>query len=288
MKKAAIMYICTGAYIEYWKEFYDSFEQNFLSDYEKHYYLFTDKKKLYQEENSKVHVYYQEHLPWPLITLMKYHIALTIKEQLVNYDFVYWSNANIKCESKINAKDILPDKKKGQRFTFTLHANNFVDKRYIHKFNFEYERNRRSLAYIPYNIGRYYIYGNMWGGSGKDVVELMENFDNRINEDLKKRIIPIWHDESYVNHYVVTHSDYRLLDPGYCYPVGFEIDFEKKIVGVAKLSVFDVNSFKGYYSPPQKSLPQRCIIKFWGAFESRILPIVYFCRDKLLRRKPAE
>ena len=128
----------------------------------------------------------------------------------------------------------------------------------------------------------------MWGGSGKDVVELMENFDNRINEDLKKRIIPIWHDESYVNHYVVTHSDYRLLDPGYCYPVGFEIDFEKKIVGVAKLSVFDVNSFKGYYSPPQKSLPQRCIIKFWGAFESRILPIVYFCRDKLLRRKPAE
>ena len=50
MKKVAIMYICTGAYIEYWKEFYDSFEQNFLSDYEKHYYLFTDKKKLYQEE----------------------------------------------------------------------------------------------------------------------------------------------------------------------------------------------------------------------------------------------
>lgn len=288
LKRAAIIYICTGAYIEYWHDFFDSFEDNFLENYEKHYYVFTDAQEVYMNNNERVHVHYQAHLPWPLIALMKFHISLQIKDELIKYDFVYISNANIVCKAKILEEDILPNKDEGQRYSFTLHPGYFYDKRYTHKCYTEYERNKASLAYIPYNVGEFYVYGNMWGGMGVDFVELLEDLDYRIGEDLKKRIIPVWHDESYVNRYTATHNDFRLLNPGYCYPVGFDVDFEKKIVGVPKVTVFDVNNFKGYYEKTEKynvsvyfGVLYKRTIKRWG-------PFLHYVWDRLLNKKPAE
>ena len=250
MKKVAIIYICTGPYIAYWKNFYDSFESKFLPDWEKHYFVFTDNAEIYQKENARVHYKYQMPLPWPLIALLKFHIALSAENELKQFDFIYISNANIICEQVIKEEDILPRSDKGEHFVFTLHPGYYSCK---HCYFYPYERDSNSLAYIPYNQGKLYVYGNMEGGYTKYYIELLKDWDVRIMEDLKNRKIAKWHDESYVNHYVAMHNDYRVLNPGYCYPVGFEVPFERKIVGVPKDTVFDVNAFKGYYSPTQKN-----------------------------------
>ena len=42
MNKVAVLYICTGKYDVFWKDFYISYEKYFLPDCEKHYYVFTD------------------------------------------------------------------------------------------------------------------------------------------------------------------------------------------------------------------------------------------------------
>ena len=61
MLKIAILYICTGKYDVFWKEFYRSCEQYFLPNSNKNYFVFTDSKELYDEKNNdKIFKIYQE------------------------------------------------------------------------------------------------------------------------------------------------------------------------------------------------------------------------------------
>lgn len=52
MCKVAVLYICTGTYTAFWKDFYVSAEKYFLPDCEKHYFAFTDTSKIYGEEDN--------------------------------------------------------------------------------------------------------------------------------------------------------------------------------------------------------------------------------------------
>ena len=83
-------------------------------------------------------------------------------------------------------------------------------------------------------------------------------------------------------------DSYRVLDPGYCYPVGFEVPFERKIVGVPKDTVFNVNDFKGYYSPTQKNKLLLYIDVIYKKIIQNNMPFLYFIRDKIFNKKPAK
>ena len=41
-KSIGILYICTGNYCRFWEGFHKSFEEKFLPDTVKNYYVFTD------------------------------------------------------------------------------------------------------------------------------------------------------------------------------------------------------------------------------------------------------
>ena len=43
----AILYICTGKYVVFWKDFYQSFEKKFLKKSEVEYFVFTDAAYIY-------------------------------------------------------------------------------------------------------------------------------------------------------------------------------------------------------------------------------------------------
>lgn len=47
-KSIGILYICTGPYILFWKDFYESFEEKFLPSYQKKYFVFTDADTVYE------------------------------------------------------------------------------------------------------------------------------------------------------------------------------------------------------------------------------------------------
>lgn len=47
MKKSiGILYICTGPYVLFWKDFYKSFQEKFLVDFEKRYFVFSDAEEI--------------------------------------------------------------------------------------------------------------------------------------------------------------------------------------------------------------------------------------------------
>ena len=95
--RIGILYICTGKYDIFWKDFYLSAERYFMQDqsFIIEYYVFTDSPQLYDEENNEhIHRIKQKNLGWPDNTLKRFHTFLRIKEQLEREtDYLFFFNA---------------------------------------------------------------------------------------------------------------------------------------------------------------------------------------------------
>ena len=243
MKKMGILYICTGPYVLFWEDFYKSFEKNFLPNTKKQYYVFTDADKIYGEGNENITKYNLKNLPWPLTTLFRFDTFLSIKDDLLDCDYLMFSNANMVCSALVTEEEFLPQKNKNETLFFTEHPGYFNK----HKKDVPYDRNKKSLAYIPYNKGEHYVIGALFGGETSEFLKMSEILKKRIEEDLKKNIIARWHDESHINRYIINKKNIKFLSPSYCYPVGFDLNLDRKISGVSKQDKFDVKTFKGQY-----------------------------------------
>ena len=91
-KKVAILYIMTNRYTIFWDDFYQSAETYFLPKHEKHYFVFTDDEKFSLPRNAtKIKAKYKN---FPEVTLKRYERFLEIENQLKNYDYIYFFNAN--------------------------------------------------------------------------------------------------------------------------------------------------------------------------------------------------
>ncbi|WP_181974240.1 family 6 glucosyltransferase [Roseburia inulinivorans] len=224
MNKVAVLYICTGKYDVFWKDFYISYEKYFLPDCEKHYYVFTDAAEIYMEkENLRIHKFYQESLGWPDNTLMRFHMFLRQKAELEKYDYIFFMNANCQALDTITEEEFLPKKKD---IIVVQHPG------YYNKTNkqFAYDRNPKSTAYIPKGQGKYYVCGGVNGGRAQAFIQLMEELKHNIDVDKKNGELALWHDESHINHYVWTHDNYEVLPPSYCWPEDWNLPMPGKIL----------------------------------------------------------
>ena len=228
--KIAILYICTGKYKIFWKKFYQSCEKYFINGAKKDYFVFTDSFNIeYEKEKQNIKKIHQENLGWPNNTLLRYHTFLKQKNILVNYNYIYFFNANIIFENKISVEEFLPGAE--QELTACTHPG-FFDKP---KSEYTYERNAKSTAFIEDNNSKIYVAGGINGGRGKEFIKVMEILKNNIDTDLKNNIIAIWHDESHWNKYVNENiNQIKLLSPSYLYPEGWSIPFVRKILLINK------------------------------------------------------
>jgi len=226
----AILYICTGAYDVFWKDFYDSVETKFLPSIEKHYFVFTDSKKI--ENSDHIHLIFQERLPWPYPTLFRFKMFNKLHEDLNEFDFIFFMNANLLVIEMVG-EEILPY---AQGLSAVLHpgfyAENNPDK-------YTYDRNPRSLAYIPFGQGCRYFMGGFNGGRAKDFLKMCDTLNRNVDLDLSKGIIALWHDESHLNRYML-NRDPLILTPAYGYPEGWKLPFSPKII------IRDKNRFGGH------------------------------------------
>lgn len=278
MKKVGILYICTGSYQVFWKPFYESFEKNFLNDCELHYFVFTDAAEIYDmESNPRIHLHNLKMLPWPLVTLFRFHTFLSIEEELKEMNYLMFSNANMECIEEVESKDFLPREDMGERLIVTVHPGYGMDKiRYA-----PLERHKYSYAYVPYQCGKQYVIGAMNGGCTDDFLQMSHILRDAIEEDLKKNVIARWHDESHLNRYIADRSDYRLLSPEYCYPFGMDVDYQPKIAAVSKKAKFDVEKFKGLNISEEVPAWKKMMIRF---LSRRRCDVRYFF-DLLCHRK---
>lgn len=254
VKKIGILYLCTGKYKIFWKEFFKSCEKYLLAleGYKKEYFVFTDASSIDYEDSKDVHRIYQKHLDWPYITLMRYKIFNMSKALYQNLDYLYFFNANMLCVAPI-LEEFLPDA--DRPLVFLIHPGFYNRPRN----EFTYERNTESLASVKNEEGNYYFQGALNGGIRKRYLEMCKSLEENIAKDLKKGIIAIWHDESHLNRYAIDHPDLiKPLDPSFGYPEGWDLPFDKKII------IRDKNKFGGHdYLRNESSIFKRVVRKIF-------------------------
>ncbi len=232
MTKVGILYICTGAYDVFFEGFYHTAEKFLLPNSEKHYFVFTESEKIVSNDN--IHKIYQERLGWPKDTLMRFHLFLNIEQQLKDFDYLFFFNANYTFIKSINESEFLP--KENDNFLLgQIHPVAYHKKRN----EFPYEDNQNSKAYIPPQNGNHYFAGGLIGGRTQDFFALCHTLKNNINTDLENNVIAKWHDESHINWYF-SNIEPKKLHPGYCYPQDWYLPFEQKTL------LLDKNKFGGH------------------------------------------
>lgn len=237
--KLGILYICVGRYDFFWKSFYESSERYLMqgSPCIREYFVFTDASSLYKEENRHIHRIYQYDMGWPDNTMKRFHLFLTIREQLKDFDYLFFFNANMEFVAPVGI-DLLPDEK-DNGLVGALHSW-YCD---VPPWEFPYERRRKSMAYIPYWKGKQYCQGSLIGGTADTFLRMCEICARRIDTDRMNDIIPIWHDESMINRYFIDNPP-KLLDCRYNYCEERGLPIEKKIVCKEKTLYFSFTEMK--------------------------------------------
>lgn len=228
--KLAILYICTGAYNRFFEGFYESAEKYFLHDKaEKDYFVFTDDLMLSNARN--VHLIERKCQGFPADSLFRFEMFMQVKEQLLAFDYIYFFNANAEFRQPVN-EEILPDE---TGLAMGLWYNQ--EKPWWNPWRildlpafFCYERNKKSLAYIPpFEKDYKQFMGGLNGGRAKEYLEMIETLSRNIRTDYENGIIAIAHDQSHINAYMRTHQC-KELPRELTWPEEWSASFEPKIV----------------------------------------------------------
>lgn len=207
--KIGIITIATGKYSIYVPDLVQTCEEFFLKNYEKTYYVYTDSEISAFKGAEKVIKIEQEKLGWPYDSMLRFHMFTEFSEILLENDYIFFMNANMKIVSEVDPS-ILPEEN-SCGIVATLHPG------YYEKSDLPYENNTRSEFYVPLNKRNLYFQGCFNGGITSKFLEMSKILKDKMDIDMKNNIIPIWHDETAMNWYLVEKKP-KILPPIYAYP----------------------------------------------------------------------
>lgn len=207
--KVGILLVATGKYITFFEQLYKSFEKHLFPGTEKIYFVFTDAVDYPFPEN--VLNFYQKFEPFPAPTLQRYHYFNKIEDTItnLNIDYLFYSDVDMRACNTIS-KSILPEYLLGVYHPGFYNTGNPRGTP---------ETRQESRAYISPKIDFKYIAGGFQGGRTDVYLESIRVMKNAIDVDTDNDIIPIWHDESIWNKFMVTNKHlFRFISPEYCFP----------------------------------------------------------------------
>ena len=232
MPKLAVAFIGTNKYLDFLPSWHESCEKYLVPGCEKRYLVFTDGELEGVPDN--ITPYYQEHLPWPYITLYRFATLLRASEEIQQYDYFLFLDADMILVDEVKPEDIFTDKS----FMGVHHPCHFLGMNPHTHYPGAFETNPKSRAAITEDddISTYWQ-GCLWGGKVPEVIGMMAELDRRTKDDETRDTIAVWHDESQMNKFFSERrSDVNVLHPAYAFPEDFTdyCKFEPKIVHVSK------------------------------------------------------
>lgn len=173
--------------------------------------------------NDRLEHFHIDHLPWPLITLMRYHYFTQYAQELAKYDYLFYMDADLECVAPIG-DEILGN------LVATQHPG-------------WWGQNSRSLPFCRINgstaevadpLYDKYFYGAFQGGSSQAYLEMSRVLRDNIAADLKHNFIAPWHDESHMNRYFKDNPPDVILGKDYAWPEEYGKNLKTKIVAKQK------------------------------------------------------
>eukprot|EP00026_Physarum_polycephalum_P001033 Phypoly_transcript_01034.p1 GENE.Phypoly_transcript_01034~~Phypoly_transcript_01034.p1 ORF type:complete len:694 (+),score=124.93 Phypoly_transcript_01034:1677-3758(+) len=213
----AILVMATGKYLVYVRELVESGRRFLLKNHEVVFYVFTDG----EIHMPGVKVIEQAQLGWPYDTMSRLRIYYDHRDAYESADFVYTVDSDALFVGKIG-DEILGD------LVATYTSWFFKNGRDV----YTYDANPGSRAYISYYEGTGYFAGGFFGGTYENFVKLCKEVAENIEADLRAEVpyIALWHDESHLNWYFVSHPPTIRLPPNYMYP---EPPADKRLLAAA-------------------------------------------------------
>jgi uncharacterized protein YlbG (UPF0298 family) len=213
-KSSLIIWIGTGKYIEYIDEFVNGLHF-FQPKKEKFLMVMTDNENISRVVNllntkKPSGVFRIDNTPWPIVTLLKFHHIRNcmnkVKQKVKQKDFdeVYYFNANAKFIKKLNLNydtELVGNVHWAWKFLNDEERINLHD------------RNKNSFSYIENPI--ICAQASFFGGKFKSVKKMADKICMGIELDLKKNVIPKWHDESHFNKYYHDYPEKFTLIPNF-------------------------------------------------------------------------
>lgn len=197
--KIAIIYICTGKYSIFWEPFFSSCDKFFYPEAEKTYFVFTDDEELIKrfQNSPNIHPYFQRRAGWPYDTLLRFNSFCTVQDQLRDFDYCYFWNANAVFLKSVDEK-VIPLPTPQKEMVLWRHTIGYD---YDRPEQFNAEKNPESEAYVvPGSTCRSYG-GGFFGGTAEGFIRMSIILRDRVASDLEKGLIATQHDQSHIVKY---------------------------------------------------------------------------------------
>ena len=217
-----IFTLSTNNYKDFNESFLTSFNNLLLPSFSKEFFIFTDFVENPLYKNFNVKPFYINHESWPMITLKRYHCMNLILDQIKDNDLCIFADIDLEVVKPIESLNI------NNFFGVEHPGNTLVNNKD------SLEDNTQSLAFVDkYNLPSNYKYiqGCLWGGVGKDFINMIITLKENTEKDFISGIVAKWHDESHLNRFCVSNiNNFNILSSSYAYPENWTLPMDKIII----------------------------------------------------------
>jgi hypothetical protein len=204
-----IVIIATNMYMVLGIRFIKQLNANYKGSEKLWIHLFTDVdvQNYLPSDTKNVTVYHKKHSDWVEGVNSKFFNILSIEKNIcqTNNDVCYFFDADTSCHSNFT-----------ENF---FDCNGLVCGEHYSNAQFKlsvmpYDRNMRSACYVPIKTKKkqYYYYGAFFGGRSDKMIKLCIKLQKLQEINKKRRVEPVWNDESYLNYYFHYNPPEKMIE----------------------------------------------------------------------------
>ncbi|GAW51913.1 MULTISPECIES: hypothetical protein [unclassified Nocardioides] len=200
--RVGLIVIATGRYVEFVDQLLASAHEHVAGLHR--LYVLSDRRP---PDDPRIVWLPWGHIGWPYPTLLRYRAIAAHQDILRECDILVYSDVDMRFVASFDMTQI--------RGIFAVSHPGYVG---ATPDSLPYERNPASQAYVPVGSGLEYFAGGVQGGRAEIYLDACEQMAARVQEDLNAGIVPVWHDESIWNGWLIDHPPDLVLGSEYCTP----------------------------------------------------------------------
>ena len=233
MKKIAISFWATGNYLNFFTNWYPSFEDKFLPNAQKHYYVFTDGDIDGCPDN--VTIVKIPDYGFPETFNMTFEKLYELKDVISDYDWFLSIDADMMMADTVTYEEFFDDSKS---YIGVHHPCHFLGMSGHTEVPGSFDVNPDSNASVKDIIDMsVYHQGCIWGGKVSSVFDMIKCLNDWTKDDLSRGVSARFYEESYLNKwFTLKKEETHTLSSSYAFPEMFSslCTFDAKIVHVHK------------------------------------------------------